>query len=144
DKFFFQELADRAIASQQGYATTYLGLPFLHTLSYYASKYLGTPSLDIFNFFVFTGEQFVKEATSYGEYSENNPTKFDAKARSLFDPIKEFLGDPSIVNMNGPEVTEERRGIKNYLTAHNGQDATWEVTEKVLRNWSNDKSLNHM
>ncbi len=144
DKFFFQELADRAMASQQGYASTYLGLPLLHTLSYYASKYLGIPSLDVFNFYVFTGENFVKEATSYGEYVENNPRKFDAKARSLFEPIKDFLGDPAIVNMNGPEVTEERRGIKNYLTGNRGQSATWEVTQKLMQNWSNEKSINHM
>lgn len=142
ENFFFQELSDRSVASSTGYASTYIGLPFLHAFNYYASK-IGIPSLDVFNFFVFTGEAFVKEATSYGEYVKSNPGKFDAKARSLFEPIKDFLGDPSIINMNGPEVAEERRGIKNYLTGHRGEEAAWDVTEKIMQNWSNEKSINH-
>ncbi|MGE3319896.1 MAG: cytochrome P450 [Candidatus Berkiella sp.] len=127
ENFFFKELATRSIEGGNGYATTYLGLPFLRA----------------FSFFVFTGKDFVKEATSYGEYTETDPSKFDPKARSLFDPIKEFLGDSSIINMNGPEVAHERAGIKNFLTPGNAQQATWEITEQLLQNWSNHKSLNH-
>lgn len=127
ESFFFSDLASRSIESDQGYATTYLGLPFLRAYS----------------FFVFTGNDFIKEAASYGEYSETDPKKFDPKARSLFEPIKEFLGDPAIVNMNGPEVVHERAGIKTYLTPNNAQKATWEITDQLLRTWSDQKSLNH-
>jgi len=127
EDFFFNELASRSIQGGKGYAATYLGLPYLHA----------------FNFFVFTGDKFIKEAACYGEYTEVNPKTFDPKARSPFDPIKEFLGDPAIVNMNGPEVAKERKGIKNYLSTNRAEAAAWEVTDKLLRNWSNDKSLNH-
>ena len=127
ENFFFDELASRSLNSEKGYASTYLGFPFLRA----------------YNFFVFTGENFVKEAVAYGEYDKDHPQLFDPKSRSLFEPIKEFLGDPAIVNMNGPEVAEERKGIKEFLTPHRSEVATWEVTDKLLGNWSDDKSLNH-
>ncbi len=125
--YFFDEFASRSIKDGKGYASTYLGLPFLRAYS----------------FFVFTGDKFVKEAAAYGEFNKEHPSHYDPKARSLFEPVKEFLHDPAIVNMNGPEVAEERMGIKNYLSQGRAEAATWEVTDKLLRNWSNEKSLNH-
>ncbi|HRE33262.1 MAG TPA: hypothetical protein PLD88_14900, partial [Candidatus Berkiella sp.] len=129
ENFIFTELADRAIASKQGYASTYVGLPlpYLHR-----------------NFYVFTGENFIKEAASYGEYSKNHPGKFDAQARSLFDPVKDFLGDPSIVNMNGPEVVKERKGIKDNLSQARALGAALDVFDRTLSDWTDDKSLNHI
>jgi cytochrome P450 len=127
ENFFFNEFASRSINGGKGYASTYFGLPLLH----------------VYNFFVFTGKDFVKEAVAYGEYDKDHPELFDPKARILFEPIKDFLGDPAIVNMNGPEVAKERLGIKNYLSPHRAQTATWEVTDKILENWSDEKSLNH-
>ncbi|MCS5711270.1 cytochrome P450 [Candidatus Berkiella aquae] len=128
EKFMFTELADRAVASQQGHSSTYLGLPFL----------------SLYHFHIFTGENFVKEAVSYGEYSEKFPGKFDAKARSLFDPVKEFLGDPAIVNMNGKEVKAERFGIKNNLSQARAVSAAANVFDRMLSNWAEEKSLNHI
>lgn len=126
EKFILGELADRASQSEDGYASTYIGLPFLKLASFH----------------VVTGEKYLKEAVSYGEYQENNPSAFDPKARSLFDPLKDFLGNTSIINMNGPGVAEERKAIKNYLTMNNALAASVEVFAGTANNWSDHKSIN--
>ncbi|MBI2790687.1 MAG: cytochrome P450 [Gammaproteobacteria bacterium] len=126
ENFILGELADRASQSEDGYASTYLGLPFLKLASFH----------------VLTGEKYLKEGVSYGEYQESKPSAFDPKARSLFDPLKDFLGNTSIINMNGPEVSEERKAIKNYLTMSSALAASLEVFAETAQNWSSHKSIN--
>jgi hypothetical protein len=106
--FILGELTDRALQSEMGYAQTYIGLPFAK----------------IYNFVVLTNEQLVKEGAAYGEFSKEDPEHYDSKARSIFDPLKNFLGMESIINQNGPEVPVERAAIKSYLTANKGLEAS--------------------
>lgn len=128
EDFMFGELADRAVNSEEGYAETYIGLPFLRAKS----------------FFVFTGDKYIKDAAEYGEYVKGNPAHFDPEARSLFEPMKEFLGMTSIINMNGPEVQDERNGITRSLSIPRAVQAAWRASDKQKQNWSDEKSLNDM
>ncbi len=127
EAFILGELTDRAAQSQDGYASTYIGLPFFKLASFH----------------VFTGEHHLKEAVSYGEYQEAFPEKYDPRARQLFDPLKDFLGNESIINLNGPEVPMERKVIKDHLTMYKALDASKEVFSKIAANWSQTQSINH-
>jgi len=124
--FVLGELAERALNSNDGYASTYLGLPFLKLASFH----------------VVTGQKYLKEATSFGEYDKKALEKFDPQSRSLFDPLKEFLGDASIINKNGPEVNDERRAIKHYLSTSKAAAVSRDVFADIVKNWSADKSIN--
>ncbi len=125
--FILGELTDRADQSEDGYASTYIGLPFFKLASFH----------------VFTGERYLKEAVSYGEYQEGFPEKFDPRARQLFEPLKDFLGNESIINLNGPEVPMERKAIKDHLTMAKALDASKEVFMRIAANWSQNQSINH-
>lgn len=132
EQFLFGELADRALDSKEGYAETYIGLPFLPA------------SLRASSFFVFTGDKYIKAAAEYGEYVEGNPAHFDPQARAFFEPMKEYLGMTSIINMNGPEVKKERSGIMKSLSIARAVEAAWRASDKQKQNWSDENSLNNM
>jgi len=126
ENFVLGELAERALKSDEGYASTYLGLPFAKLASFH----------------VVTGDKYLKEAASFGEYDKKTLAKFDPQSRSLFEPLKEFLGDASIINMNGPEVTAERKAIKQYLSISNAAAVSREVFADIVNKWSSEKSIN--
>lgn len=137
EDFIFGELADRSVESKEGYSETYIGLPFLRAQS----------------FFIFTGEKYLKAAAEFGEYIEDKPedtdevkrknaAHFDPEARSLFDPLKKFLGMKSIINMNGPEVKQERAAIMQSLSISRARKAAWDISDQQKQNWSDQKSLN--
>lgn len=126
--FFFAELAERAEQSPEGYAHTYLEFPYL--------PFLKT------HFFVFTGENLVREAITYGDHIPN-PLYFDANARIPFSPLEEFLEMRTLITQNGPEVRRERQVLKEFISAH--EDTLKTVDNEfssTVRNWSNAQSIN--
>lgn len=123
ENFILGELTDRSLQSPNGCASTYIGLPFFKLV----------------NFVVLTGKDVVPAGVEYGEHSSQH---FDPKTRSLFDPVTELLGHETIVNQNDARVLAERKAIKQYLTIDRAHEATWEVFNKVVNEWSPEKSIN--
>lgn len=126
EKFILGELVERATQSEGGNTSTYLGLPFMKAASFH----------------IFTGEKWLREALSYGEHNNDDPTSYDPEARKLFAPIAQFLGTEMVINRNGPTVKEERLSLIASLTSKKALTAAIEASNHLISNWSTKKSIN--
>jgi len=128
DKFILNELTERAIQNKNKVAITYLGLPFLK----------------LYSFIVFTdpSRDTVEAISTLGQYNKENPDHYDPKARIIFDPIKKLLGREFIINLNGPEVSDERHHLLKYFKPNKAREKASVIFTEVVDTWSKAVSLN--